>query len=51
METVREVRHDFSDDPNFDFSQKFGINDHIYLDIGVDLKWLKRFNPKGYVIF
>ena len=42
---------DFSDDPDFDFSQKMVITDNIYLDIGLDLRWLKRFNPKNHVIF
>ena len=42
---------DFSDDPDFDFSQKMVITDNIYLDIGLDLRWLKRFNPKNQVIF
>lgn len=37
---------DMSDDPDFDFSKKLGITDNIYLDMGIDLRWLKRFNPK-----
>ena len=51
MEIVRKSRTDFSDDPDFDFSKKLGITDNLYLDTGIDLRWLKRFNPKNHVIF
>ena len=51
MERVRKSYIDFSDDPDFDFSKKLGITDNIYLVTGIDLRWLKRFNPKKHVIF
>ena len=50
-EDIEHGYTDFSDDPDFDFSQKLGITDYIYLDIGLDLRRLKRFNPKNHVIF
>ena len=40
------------DDPTITISpEKFGITDNLYLDTGIDLRWLKRFNPKNHVIF
>ena len=36
---------DMSDDPDFDFSKKLGITDNIYLDTGINLRWLKHFQP------
>ncbi|RAP44106.1 MAG: hypothetical protein BZ135_08760 [Methanosphaera sp. rholeuAM6] len=51
MERVKKSHIDFSDDPDFDFSQKMGIKDNIYWAMGLDLRWLKRFNPKNHVIF
>ena len=50
MEIVKKSHIDFSDDPDFDFSKKLGITDNLYLDTGIDLRWLKRFNPKNHVI-
>ncbi len=40
-----------SDDSDFDFSKKLGITDNLYIDTGINLRWLKRFNPKNHVIF
>ena len=48
---INDFTVDFSDDPVFDFSQKLGITANIYLDIGFDLRKLKRFNPKNHIIF
>ena len=50
-ESIKDCHYDLSDDPDFDFSQKLGISDYLYLDIGLDIRWLKRYNPKGHVIF
>lgn len=51
LDDINDFTVDFSDDPDFDFSQKLGITDYIYLDTGIDLRRLKRFNPKNHVIF
>ncbi|MBR0472847.1 MAG: hypothetical protein IJI98_09160 [Methanosphaera sp.] len=48
---INEYTIDVSDDPDFDFSQKLGITDYLYLDTGIDLRRLKRLNPKNHVIF
>ena len=50
-EKIKKRIIDFSDDPDFDFSKKLGITDNIYLDTGIDLRWLKRFNPKNHILF
>lgn len=41
----------FSLDPEYDYYKKLGITDEIYIQLGHDLRWLKRFNPKGKIIF
>ena len=51
MEEIKKCHTSMSEDPDFDFSKKLGITDNIYLDTGIDLRWLKRFNPKKHVIF
>ncbi|RAP49153.1 MAG: hypothetical protein BZ133_08445 [Methanosphaera sp. SHI613] len=50
MEKIRKNRYDCCDD-EFDYSQKCGLTDNIYILIGLDLRWFKRFNPKNHVIF
>ena len=40
-----------SDDSDFDFYKKLGITDNLYIDTGINLRWLKRFKPKNHVIF
>ena len=39
------------DDSDFDLPIKLGITDYLYLDTGIDLRRLKRLNPKNHVIF
>ena len=51
MENVRQNCVDLSDDPDFDFSKKLGITDNLYLATGIDLRKLKKLNPKNHVIF
>ncbi|MDO5825396.1 MAG: hypothetical protein Q4Q22_03365 [Methanosphaera sp.] len=34
-----------------DLTQVLGLTDNIYILIGIDLRWLKRFNPKNHMIF
>ena len=50
MDKIEACEVNFSEDPDIDFSQKLGLTDDIYILIGLDLRWLKRFNPKNHVI-
>ena len=38
-------------DTEIDLTQKLGLTDNLYILMGLDLRWLKRFNPKNHVIF
>ncbi|MDO5826266.1 MAG: hypothetical protein Q4Q22_07785 [Methanosphaera sp.] len=40
-----------SEDLDIDLTKELGINDNIYILVGIDLRWLKRYNPKKHVIF
>ena len=50
MDDIKDDYHDFSDD-DFDYKQKCGFTDNLYIAMGIDLRWLKRFNPKDHIIF
>ena len=51
MDDVERSRRDYTRDLGLDFSKKFGLTDNLYILIGIDLRWLKRYNPKNHVIF
>ena len=51
MDKIEASKINFSESPDIDLSKKLGLTDNLYIFIGVDLRWLKRFNPKNHVIF
>ena len=51
MDDIEECLIDLSEDSEYNFAKKLGITDHIYLDTGIDLRRLKKFNPKNHIIF
>lgn len=51
MDEVEASKINFSESPDIDFTKKLGLTDNLYIFIGLDLRWLKRFNPKNHVIF
>ena len=50
MEDVERSCIDYSD-PTIDLTKKQGLTDNLYILTGIDLRRLKKLNPKNQVIF
>ena len=50
MEDVERSCIDYSD-PTIDLTKKQGLTDNLYILTGIDLRRLKKLNPKNHVIF
>lgn len=51
MENYKPQVSNFGLEPEYSHYKKLGITDELYLTIGVDLRFLKKYNPKGKIIF
>ncbi|AWX31612.1 hypothetical protein [Methanosphaera sp. BMS] len=51
---IKDIENDCvnnSEDLDINLTKELGINDNIYILVGIDLRWLKRYNPENHVIF